>query len=54
MLIDKCIYAYIYVCCEIIVKENREGRERENYIIDILRGVLHRAPKGWVLFIAKG
>ena len=40
------------ICCEIIVKESREGGGRDNYIIDILRGVLHRAPNG--LFIAKG
>ena len=26
------------MCCKIIVKENREGGERENSIINILKG----------------
>ena len=53
-----CFHYFLYkilkieTCCEIIVKENREGGERENSIIDILRGVIYGAPKG--LFIAKG
>ena len=40
------------IVLKIIVKGNRERGGRDNSIIDILKGVLHGAPKG--LFITKG
>ena len=42
-----------YLCYKIIVKENRERRERQNFIIDIFkRCVIYGASKE--LFIVKG
>ena len=42
----------LITCYKINSRENSEKEERENSVIDILKGIIHEASKG--LFIVKG